>query len=270
MKKVVLVTGASSGIGKAAALELSRCGCTVYAAARRVGEMEDLLQHGINIMALDVTDEKSMVDCVSRIVVNEGRVDVLVNNAGYGSYGALEDVPIDEARRQFEVNLFGLARMTQLVLPSMRRNKSGRIINISSMGAKIYTPFGSWYHSTKFALEGLSDSLRLELAPFGIDVVLVEPGCIKTQWEGIAMDNLTKNSAKGAYVDRAKRFADNMSKLYSGNITAPEKVAQTIAKAAMAHRPKTRYVVGYLARPVIFMRWLLGDRAFDRLVRFVV
>src|SRR5437879_11777956 len=167
--KVALVTGASSGIGASAARKLHDLGYVVYGAARRVERMKDLADAGIEVLPMDVTDQESMRDGVRRIIDAHGRIDVLVNNAGYGSYGAIEDVPLDEARAQFEVNVFGAAALIQLVTPHMRAQGSGRIINISSMGGKIYTPFGGWYHGTKFALEALSDSLRNELRPFGID-----------------------------------------------------------------------------------------------------
>src|SRR3954470_17639690 len=184
--RVALVTGASSGIGAAAARRLHADGFTVYAVARRVERMKDLTDLGIRVEPVDVTDDASMTALVGTILAEAGRIDVLVNNAGYGSYGALEDVPIDEARRQFEVNVFGLARLTQLVLPQMRSRRSGRIVNISSMGGRIYEPLGSWYHATKFAVEGLSDSLRMELAPFGIQVVVIQPGAIRTEWAAIS------------------------------------------------------------------------------------
>ena len=192
--RAALITGASSGIGEATALQLLAAGYTVFGAARRVDRMAALAKAGVQVLAMDVTDDASMADGVRNILEQTGRVDVLVNNAGFGSYGALEDVPMDDARYQFEVNLFGLARLTQLVLPTMRRQRSGRIINISSVGGKIYEPLGGWYHATKFAVEGLSDSLRLELAPFGIQVVVIEPGAIRTEWGGIAADNLRKTS----------------------------------------------------------------------------
>jgi short-subunit dehydrogenase len=156
--------------------------------------MKDLESDGIRVLQLDLTDEDSIEACVKSIIEREGRIDILVNNAGYGSYGAIEDVPISEARRQFEVNLFGLARLTQAVLPSMRAKRFGRIVNISSIAGKIYTPFGAWYHATKFALEGFSDCLRLEVEPFGINVVVVVPGGIKTEWGTIAAEHLRKTS----------------------------------------------------------------------------
>ena len=207
--RVALVTGASSGIGEATARRLRAAGFTTYAVARRVDRMAGLAEEGVHTFAMDVTDDASMVAGIHRIVAENGRIDVLVNNAGYGSYGAVEDVPIDEARRQFEVNVFGLARLVQLVVPHMREQKSGRIINISSIGGKFYEPLGAWYHATKFAVEGFSDSLRLELAPFGIHVVIVEPGPIITEWNTLARDNLVETSRGGAYEERAHRVSAN-------------------------------------------------------------
>ena len=208
-----------------------------------------------------------MVSGINSILEKEGSVDILVNNAGYGSYGAIEDVPIDEARRQFEVNIFGLARLTQLVLPKMRENRYGKIINISSMGGKIYTPFGGWYHATKHALEGFSDCLRLETEPFGIDVVIIEPGGIATEWGVIAAENLKKTSGSGAYAESTNKLADGMAEMYSTDqLSDPSVIANVILKAVTARKPKTRYATGYMAKPAIFMRWLLPDRWFDKII----
>lgn len=190
MDRIALVTGASSGIGEATVRQLLGDGYIVYAAARRIERMVSLAEAGARIVTLDVTDDVTINATIRRIESEAGRLDVLVNNAGYGSYGALEDVPLDEARRQFEVNLFGAARLIQLCLPMMRAQRSGRIVNITSIGGKMWEPFGSWYHATKFALEGLSDCLRMELKPFGIDVIVVEPGAIRTEWGGIAHESL--------------------------------------------------------------------------------
>ena len=202
--KTALVTGASSGIGAATARRLARLGYTVYAAARRTDRMAALKEHGIRTEPADVTDDAALVSLADKIISATGRIDVLVNNAGYGSYGALEDVPIAEARRQFDVNVFGLARLTQLVLPHMRAQHDGYVVNVSSMGGKIWEPLGSWYHATKFAVEGLSDSLRAEVAPFGIKVVIIEPGSIRTEWGDIAADGLEAVSGDGAYRDQVK------------------------------------------------------------------
>ncbi|MFT7774060.1 oxidoreductase [Roseateles sp.] len=266
--KVALVTGASSGIGAATAVKLNSLGYTVYAAARRVERMRDLAKAGITVLALDVTDDASMRACVDRIISLSGRIDVLVNNAGYGSYGAVEDVSINEARAQFEVNVFGAVRLIQLVLPHMRRSRAGTIVNITSMGGKIHTPLGAWYHGTKFALEAISDCLRMEVQPFGIDVVVVEPGGIRTEWAGIAADKLIEVSGNGAYAPQAQPMAESMVGAASRKRQSlPELVASTIAEAVKARRPKTRYAVGFGAKPMIFMRNLLSDRAFDGFMR---
>lgn len=266
--KTALITGASSGIGKAAAVQLAELGYTVYAGARRVEKMSDMADRGIRTRALDVTDDATMVALVEAIIAETGRIDVLVNNAGYGLYGALEDVPIEEARRQFEVNLFGLARLTQLVLPQMRAQRDGYVINVSSMGGKIWEPLGSWYHASKFAVEGLSDSLRVEVAEFGIKVVIIQPGSIRSEWSGIAADQLEATSANTAYARQAKiigaalRAVDRMP-LASG----PEVVAEAIAKAVQSPKPRTRYVVGGGARGILLAERILPDRGFDKFIQ---
>lgn len=265
--KVALITGASSGIGAATAVLLKKHGYTVYGAARRVDKMRKLQELGIQTIALDVTKETSMVNGVSSILEKEGRIDILVNNAGYGSYGAIEDVPIDEGRRQFDVNIFGLARMTQLVLPKMRENKYGKIVNISSIGGKIYTPFGAWYHATKHALEGFTDCLRIETKTFGIHPIIIEPGGIKTEWGEISAENLRKTSGFGAYAAAANKTADGMSKMYAGNqLSGPEVIAKTILKAITAKNPKTRYHAGSMSGLALTMRKILSDKMFDRMI----
>jgi len=267
-KKVALITGASSGIGESAAILLHEAGFKVYGAARRVEKMKSLEEKGISVISLDVTDEDSIVNCVNTITEKEGSIDILVNNAGYASYGAVEDVPMEEARRQFEVNMFGVARLTQLVLPKMRENRFGKIVNISSMGGKIYTPFGAWYHASKHALEGWSDCLRIEVKSFGIDVVVVEPGGIKTPWGIIAAENLKKTSGNGAYAESANKSAENTAKTYSSNqLTSPEVIGKVILKVVTARRPKTRYVKGFMAKPTIFLRKWFGDRFLDRILK---
>lgn len=271
MKKVALVTGASSGMGESTAILLSKQGYKVYGAARRTDQMKNLEANGISVISLDLTQDVSIVNCVDTILNKEGRIDILVNNAGYGSYGAIEDVPLDEARRQFEVNLFGLARITQLILPSMRKNKSGRIVNISSIGGKVYSSYGGWYHATKHALEGWSDCLRIETKQFGIDVVLIEPGGVKTPWGPIASESLKKTSGNGAYSEGANRVAKFMDKSYSANsLTTPEILAKVIVKAATTSKPKTRYAAGYMAKVSLFMRRWLSDRMFDKMVTSMV
>ena len=264
---VALVTGGSSGIGESTARALLAKGFVVYAVARRVDRMAALSELGVHTFAMDVTDDASMVAGIDRIIDEQGHIDVLVNNAGYGSYGAVEDVPIDEARRQFEVNVFGLARLVQLVTPHMRERKSGRIINISSIGGKFYEPFGAWYHATKFAVEGFSDSLRMELRPFGIQVVLIEPGPIRTEWNEIARDSLLERSGDGAYASYA-RLAHGVMERFDepSRASTPEEVADKIVKATLAKRPAARYPVGRGARTITTSRDLLPDRVFDEVV----
>jgi NAD(P)-dependent dehydrogenase (short-subunit alcohol dehydrogenase family) len=206
-----------------------------------------------------------MVAAMEAIKQAEGRLDVLVNNAGYGSYGALEDVPLAEARYQFEVNVFGLARLVQLALPLMRAQRSGRIINVSSIGGRIGEPHGGWYHATKFAVEGLSDSLRMELKQFGIDVVVIQPGAIKTEWNQIARENLLKISGSTAYASLAQRHARMLASADARG-SEPNVVAQTIVRAATATRPNTRYATGGGAKIILLLRRLLSDRLFDKLM----
>lgn len=268
-RPVVLLTGASSGIGYDVAPLLVRYGYTVYGAARRVEKIEELASEGVKALSMDVTDEASMEAAVQQVIDAEGRIDVLINNAGYGFYGAIEDVPIDEARRQFEVNLFGLARLTQLVLPHMRAQGRGRILNISSMAGRITMPLGAWYHATKYALEAFSDALRMEVEEFGIDVVIIEPGGIKTPWGLIAVDHLEESSRNGVYAAQAQRVAANMRKLYSpsSNLSEPKVISNAILRALEARRPKTRYLVGFGAKPSVFLHTVLPDRLFDKVAR---
>lgn len=204
-------------------------------------------------------------------MTDEGRIDLLVNNAGYGSYGSVEEVPLDEGRRQFDVNLFGAVQLTRLVIPVMRTQHSGRIINISSIGGKIFTPFGGWYHATKFALEAMSDVMRNELRPFGIQVVVVEPGAIKTEWGGIAMDSLREMSGAGPYAQQVKRVTTMFqSPRMENRGSDPSVIARTIVKAATARRPRIRYAAGSGARAILTIRRLATDRTFDWLTARLV
>lgn len=262
---VVLITGASSGIGKEAAQLLVQKGLKVYGAARNVEKMKDLIPLGIEVLSLDVTNEKSVENCIKNIIDREGRIDILVNNAGYGSFGAVEVVPIEEAKRQFEVNLFGLGLLIQKVLPVMRAQNSGRIINVSSMAAYFSEPNGGWYHATKAALERYSDSLRMEVKRFGIDVVLIQPGMIDTEWQSIAMQHLIKTSAGTVYEASAAKQAVNMTNTYK-MASKPIVVAKTIAKAATAKRPCARYKTGGYAKLIIFISRLVPTRLFDSIM----
>lgn len=266
-KKTALITGASTGIGRATAILLNEKGYTVYAGARRTERMKDLEQMGIHTFALDITNEDSMATGVAAILKKEKSVDILVNNAGYGSYGAIEDVPIEEGKRQFEVNLFGMARMIQLVLPGMRKNRYGKIINISSMGGKIWTPLGGWYHASKFAVEGFSDCLRLETRQFGIDVTLIEPGGVKSEWADISADHIEQYSGNTAYASMAHGYVKTMKKNYEGNnLSSPEEIANLVLKAISAKKPKTRYLYGFMAKPMVRMKGIIGDRGYDRMM----
>lgn len=266
-RPVALVTGGSSGIGACTVIELLDAGYVVYTVARRVDRMKPLADRGAQAFAMDVTDDSSMVAGIERILAEQGRIDVLVNNAGYGSYGAVEDVPIEEARRQFEVNVFGLARLTQLVTPHMRARKTGRIINISSIGGKFYEPFGAWYHATKFAVEGFSDCLRMELKPFGIKVSIIEPGPIVTEWNEIARDSLLERSGSGDYAVYAKRAHKVLTEFdQPGRASTPETVAKKIRKAATTRRPAARYPVGKGAGMITSSRDHLPDVFYDQVV----
>nr|WP_082856067.1 oxidoreductase [Mucilaginibacter sp. L294] len=265
MKKVVLITGASAGIGKETAAFLQKNGYIVYGAARRADRLKELEQLGVKTLAMDVTDDASMVKGIQDIIAAEGRLDILVNNAGFGSYGAVEDVTIEDARYQLEVNVFGAARLIQLALPYMRKQRFGKIVNISSIGGKFATPFGGWYHASKFAIEGLSDSLRNEVKSFGVDVIVIEPGGIKTEWGDIAMDSMRKVSGDTAYKNLVAKM-DNSFKEIEDKIPGPELIANLIKKAIEAKKPKARYAAGYMAKPVLFLRRLLSDGLMDKVI----
>ena len=269
--RVVLVTGASSGIGEAAAQSLHHAGFVVYAAARRVDRMAGMQASGIRTIQLDVTDDDSARAAVERIIAEQGRIDVLVNNAGYGSYGALEDVPLAEAQAQLDVNVLGLARMARLVLPHMRERRSGAVLNVASMGGHFTTPLGTWYHASKYAVEAISDAMRMELAPFGIRVVVIEPGSIRTEWGAIAAEKVLETSGQGPYRAQAEAVASTLggtSRVDAARASSPDVVARAIVKAAAARRPRTRYRIGFGAKPLVFARKILPDRVFDALIRY--
>jgi len=263
-KKVAMVTGASSGIGKAIVQKLLKEGWIIYGAARRVEKMADIEAMGAKVLSLDVTDDASMTTAVQTLLSAEGQIDALVNNAGYGSYGALEDVPLQEAKRQFDVNVFGLMRLTQLVLPSMRMAKSGTIVNISSMGGRIWMPIGGWYHATKHAVEVLSDALRMETEPFGIRVVVVQPGAIESEWSSIAAQTLRENSQGSAYQSTVEPMAKVLEDYQ--NASSPNVVAKAVSKAVNSRHPKRRYATPMDAKLYIFLHWLLPDWAWERLI----
>jgi NAD(P)-dependent dehydrogenase (short-subunit alcohol dehydrogenase family) len=265
--KTALVTGASSGMGKVIARQLIADGFQVYAAARRTEKMEDLARAGARVLRMDMSRDEEIGQAVDTILSEVDTIDVLVNNAGFGLFGPMEEIDIDEARYQFEVNLFGAARLTQLLLPAMRRKGAGTIVNISSMGGKVYTLLGAWYHATKHAMEGWSDCLRLELADFGIRVVVIEPGVIETGFGNVVTDGPLKRSGDGAYAKLRQAVTMATQKSYGqGTGTDPMVVARVVSKAVSTQRPKTRYVIGKYAMPMILIRKWFGDRVFDRVL----
>ena len=260
--KVILITGASSGIGFDAAKILAQQSHKVYAAARRVELMEPLKVDGVQVLGMDVTDEASMQQGVEAVIQAEGRIDVLINNAGYGFFGAIETVPLEEARRQVEVNVFGLARLTQLVLPHLRKQGSGRIVNTSSIAGKMVIYMGGWYNVTKYSVEAFSDALRMEMKPYGIDVVMIEPGAIKTNWGPIAAKHLKESSAGTAYEVVGTQWANNIDWFYNTNmLSKPMVIAKAISRAVNSRHPKARYcigrfsIIGRIAHALMPARW---------------
>ncbi|MEO6286869.1 MAG: oxidoreductase [Dyadobacter sp.] len=265
MKKTVLITGASAGIGKATAIYLAQNGYNVYGAARRIEKMQDLEGHGIKPISLDVTNEESLIACVEQILKEAGSIDILVNNAGSGYYGALEDMPISDAKYQMEVNVFGVARLIQLVLPSMRKNRFGKIVNISSVGGKVTLPLGGWYHASKFAIEGLSDALRKEVKSFGIDVIVIEPGGTKSEMVGLGTEYMMQVSGNTPYHSLAKGISKMYAKIEK-DAAEPNVIAKLIKEGIEAENPKTRYVGASGAKMMLFFRKVLSDKLFDKMV----
>jgi NADP-dependent 3-hydroxy acid dehydrogenase YdfG len=274
----VLISGCSSGIGAATAEALARAGHTVYATARQTETLADLEALGCHPLALDVTSEDSMIAAVQAVEARHGRVGTLINNAGYGEFGPIEEADLERVRTMFETNVFGLARMTQLVLPAMRRARSGRIVNIGSMGGRITFPVGGYYHATKYAVEAISDALRVEVKPFGIEVILVEPGLIRTNFESRMNEGLELSAAEagaaadGADTAYAGMLASNEKNTTGGYAndfmaTGPEAVAAVIVKAVESSRPRSRYVVTPAAKMMINLRRFGGDRIWDAAMR---
>ena len=274
----ILITGSSSGIGRSSALALHAAGRTVYATARRLDSIKDLADQGIRTLALDVTDEESMSTAVAAIEAESGPIAVLINNAGYGLYGAVEQVPMDDIRRQFETNFFGLVRLTQLVLPGMRQARQGRILNVSSMGGRVTLPGGAFYHASKYAVEAFSDALRMEVAQFGIDVVLIEPGPVKTPWNDVAAGSMDGNGAAEAsagaaddpYAAYKKAVAGSFTTVQDGPLgrlaSTADDIAEVIVKAVTAGTPRTRYLINAVAKSMLATRRLLPTRASDALL----
>ena len=267
MKKVILITGASSGIGKDTALSLIKEGHVVYGVARRLEMMKDIVQAGGHAIKMDILKERNIDDVVNQIIKEQSRVDILINNAGYGLWGAVETISIDEAKRQFDVNIFGLAYLTKKIIPIMRKQKSGKIINMSSMGGKVYTPFGAWYHATKYALEGWSDCLRIELKSFGIDVILIEPGVIKTEFQDVMMDSTVERSIGTPYEKKLKALEKATQEMYIRGIgSPPSTITKLIIKAISSRNPKRRYVGGLFAKPMLFIKKWFGDKMYEKAI----
>jgi short-subunit dehydrogenase len=282
-RDAVLITGCSSGIGRAAAVSLHNTGFRVYATARNTDTLTGLADRGIHTLALDVTDEASMTAAVAAIETDAGPVGVLINNAGYGLYGPVEQQPMAEIRRQFETNVFGLIRLTQLVLPGMRRRRRGRILNVSSMGGRATLPGGAFYHASKYAVEAISDALRMEVAQFGIDVVLIEPGPVDTPWNQVAAGSLSTAVPGGAadggsagdpgdpYGAYKTAVAASFVTAHNGPLarlsSTAEDVAAVITRAVTARRPRTRYLINPVAKSVVTLNRVLPGRAYDAVVR---
>jgi NAD(P)-dependent dehydrogenase (short-subunit alcohol dehydrogenase family) len=264
----ILITGCSTGIGRATAQLLVTAGRTVYATARNPATLAELERAGARVLPLDVTDEGSMSAAVAAVESEHGSVGTLVNNAGYGAYGPVEEVSIDEVRRQFETNVFGLGRMCQLVLPGMRAAGRGTIVNLSSMGGRVTFPTGGWYHASKYAVEAMSDALRVEVAGFGVRVVLVEPGLIRTEFGSVASHGLTEAGTDGPYA-RLRETSDQVTaRNYRSRVSVgPEAVARVVQRAIEAGRPRARYLVTPAARLFVQTRRFGGDRVWDAVVR---
>lgn len=270
--KAVLITGCSTGIGRATALRLAKAGHTVYATARKVEAIQDLAAAGCGVLPLDVCDEASMRAAVAAVEAEHGAVGVLVNNAGYGSEGPIEEVPMSEVRRQFETNVFGLVQLIKLVLPRMRKQRWGKIVNLSSMGGRLTLPGGGFYHATKYAVEAISDALRFEVQGFGIDVVIIEPGPIKTEFGDTAIARI---AALGAPDSPYREFLAVLQRQIRDAYEGPmgrfaadaDAVAKSIEAAITTARPKTRYVITAAAHLMMGLRRWLGDRGWDAVMR---
>lgn len=267
-QKVILITGASSGIGYDTAALLAKQGHKVYGAARRIDKMQPLKTLGVTPIMMDVTDEASMAAGVQALLDAEGRIDVLVNNAGYGYLGAVENIAMEEARKQLDVNVFGLARLTQLVLPVMRKQGSGRIVNVASIAGKMSFGFMGWYSVSKYAVEAFSDALRMEMRPFGVDVVIIEPGGIKTDWGIIAANHLEESSKGTVYEGATTNEANLLRYTYSSKLLSkPSVVAKAISKGVNRRRPRARYRTGMGSRSLVFFHWLIPTRWWDAIGR---
>ena len=263
--RTVLITGASSGIGLASAHRLIDRGWRVFAAARRLERMESLRERGAQVLPLDIASEASRLQLADAITSRIGGVDALVNNAGFGDVGPVETMSLDQVRDMFEVNLFGLMGLTQLLLPPMREQRSGRIVNVSSIAGRFVTPGAGWYGASKHALEGISDALRLEMHRFGVQVVLVEPGLIRTGFESVADASMQKHCSDPIWGSMMRNVAAGWAKGFRQG-SSPDVVAQTIATALESDRPKARYRCGSESESVLVQRFM-PTALWDALVR---
>lgn len=266
MSKVIVITGASSGMGKSAALRLLKEGHIVYGLARRIDNMKEIVDSGGRALKLDVTSSDQIKKVIDDIISEQGRIDVLWNNAGYSVMGAVEDVSLEDARRQFDVNLFGVSELTKAVLPFMRAKRSGTIIVTSSIGGKVFTPLSAWYHASKHAIEGLHDCLRMELKQFNIDVVILQPGGVATEFSSVLMNPLIERSKNSAYKEFVDKVVRSYKKYDENNASAdPKVIGDTLVKIVNSRRPKTRYTAGTAATSLILLRRFLSDRMFERI-----
>jgi short-subunit dehydrogenase len=270
-KLAILITGCSSGVGEAAALRLLRGGHAVYATARQPETLAGLAGAGATVLPLDVTDDESMTAAVKRVESEHGAVGVLVNNAGYGVQGAMETVPLDQARAQFETNLFGVIRLSQLVLPAMRARGDGRIVNVSAMGGHFSLPGTGILHASKHAVRAVSNAMRLELRPFGIAVSMVEPGPVRSAFAGKANATLPPQGSSAVYDRFHAELAARLDAAYQDKavrmVLSPDTVARAIERAALARHPRARYPVGIMSRSVIMLTRVLPDKALDAITR---
>lgn len=271
-RRTVLITGCSTGIGRSTAHAFLRRGWTVIATARRLESISELEQAGCHCYQLDVTDERSIQEAFAAVEGNLGVIDVLVNNAGYGVYGPVEQLSRSLLTDQFETNVFGLVRLSQMVLPGMRGQQFGRIINVSSIAGRFTVPMGGAYHASKHAVEAFSDAMRCEVEGFGIAVSLVEPGPVLTRWEATAISSidLEDDVAADPYGTMKLSVIAGLTGMTEGRLarfaSTPEGVARVIVRAARARQPKSRYRVGFLARFLLVLRWILPDALFDPVV----
>jgi NADP-dependent 3-hydroxy acid dehydrogenase YdfG len=264
-KKVVLVTGASSGFGQLTAEKLLEQGHIVYATARRVERMDDLKKKGARILKIDVTDNDSIITGVKQIIEEEGKIDVLLNNAGYGTYGIVECVPMEEIQRQYDVNVFGMGRVLQAVLPYMRERKKGRIVITTSIVSHISMAGLGWYASTKHALTGMSIALRQEVKNLGIDVVMIEPGTVKTGFDSVAFATFDKIEHPADYEQVAKGFRKFLAGMYAKS-PGPESTVAAMVEAVNARKPKTVYKTTSDAKRMPRMMSLFSDRTSDKMM----